>query len=221
MCGRFSLKAAPDDLEKVLGAPPPPGYRPRFNIAPMQEVLAVAMEDDRRAPRLLRWGLVPFWADDPSIGGRMINARAETVAEKPAYRAAFNRRRCLIVADGFYEWQRRPDGKHPMRIQMRTGAPFLLAGLWERWDKKGRPLETCTILTTGPNPLMQPIHDRMPVILNQHASTSWLSPESSADELLGLLRPYSPDEMEAYEVSALVNNPGHDVPECIDPVPQA
>lgn len=220
MCGRFSLKASPDDLEKVLGAPPPPGYRPRFNIAPTQEILAVTTEEDRPSLRMLKWGLVPFWADDPSIGGRMINARAETVAEKPAYRSAFARRRCLVVADGFYEWQRLPGGKRPMRIRLRTGEPFLIAGLWERWAKQGMALESCTLLTTGPNDLMQPIHDRMPVILDADASRFWLSSSATSDDLLALLRPFPADRLEAYEVSTMVNNPAHDIPECLDAVEQ-
>lgn len=219
MCGRYSLKASPDELMKALGLEAPPGHAPRYNIAPTQEVLAVtAAEDGAWRPRLLRWGLVPFWANDPSIGNRMINARAETVAEKPAYRNAFARRRCLLVADGFYEWQRGPDGKRPMRVRKAADAPFLLAGLWERWDKRGPALETCTILTTGPNPLMAPIHDRMPVILDRGSAEAWLSPDADSGALLDLLRPYPGDDLEAYEVSSMVNNPTHDIPECLDPV---
>lgn len=218
MCGRYSLKASPDELKRALGLEAPPGYHPRYNIAPTQEVLAVTAEEDGTHPRLLRWGLVPFWADDPAIGNRMINARAETVAEKPAYRGAFARRRCLVVADGFYEWQRGPDGKRPMRIHKRSDEPFVFAGLWERWDKRGRPLETCTILTTAASPLMAPIHDRMPVILDGPGREAWLSPASGPETLLPLLRPYGADDLEAYEVSTLVNNPSHDIPECLDPV---
>lgn len=218
MCGRFSLKAHPDDLEKILGLPIPPGVRPRFNIAPTQEVLAITCEEEDWQPRLLRWGLVPFWADDPAIGNRMINARAETVAEKPAYRSAFVRRRCVVLADGFYEWQKRPGGKQPMRIRLRSDEPFALAGLWERWDKRGRRLETCTLLTTVANRLVEPIHDRMPVILARSEWERWLSPGTRAAELGPLLRPYEADDLEAYEVSTLVNSPVHDIPECLDAV---
>lgn len=218
MCGRFTLKAPPDALTRLLGAPPPQGYRPRYNVAPTQQVLGLVAEDGRPEPRFLRWGLIPFWADDPAIGNRMINARAETVAEKPAYRNALARRRCLVVADGFYEWQKRPDGKHPMRIQLRSGEPFFFAGLWERWDRHGDPLETCTILTTAANPLVHPIHERMPVILPRPAADRWLDPAADRDGLLSLLRPYEGADLEAYEVSTLVNSPSNDRPECIVPL---
>lgn len=222
MCGRYTLKASADELQKAFGFALPAGHRPRFNIAPSQEVLAFTEDDDGRwRPRLFRWGLVPFWADDPSIGNRMINARAETVAEKPAYRNAFTRRRCVVVADGFYEWQRAPGGKRPMRMRLRADRPFGLAGLWERWDKRGPALETCTILTTGPNPLMRAIHDRMPVILDAEGCRGWLRSEAPSEELLALLRPYAGDDLEAYEVSSLVNSPAHDLPECLNPVVDA
>jgi putative SOS response-associated peptidase YedK len=219
MCGRFSLKASPDDVQKWLGMPPPPGYRARFNIAPLQEVLTLVADADGEAhPRLLRWGLVPFWAQDPAIGNRMINARAETVAEKPAYRSAFARRRCLVVADGFYEWQPRPQGKQPMRIRLASEAPFTFAGLWEQWGKGRNPLETCTIITTVASGVMEPIHDRMPVILTGAERARWLDPRTPAEELGGMMRPYPGADLEAYPVSTLVNNPIHDAEECLAPV---
>jgi putative SOS response-associated peptidase YedK len=149
MCGRFSFKASPDDIRKVFAVEPPAGYRPRYNIAPSQDVLALVLEEGGSPPeepagggkqaRMLRWGLVPFWADDPRIGNRMINARAETVAEKPAYRAAFRKQRCLVLADGFYEWRSRPEGKQPMRIRRPGELPFFFAALWDRWDRGTRP----------------------------------------------------------------------------------
>jgi len=218
MCGRYSLKTSPAELEKLFGVAPPAGYRPRYNIAPTQEVLAVTAEQGEREARLLKWGLVPFWAEDPSIGSRMINARAETVADKPAYRNALAKRRCLIPADGFYEWQKRDDGKHPMRVRLHSEGVFAFAGLWERWDRRGRPLETCTILTTTPNPLMSSIHDRMPVILDEAGRERWLAADTPRDDLLALLRPWEGDDLEAYEVSSMVNSPAHDIPECLDPL---
>lgn len=218
MCGRFTLKAGPEEIQGAFGTAPPPGYRPRYNIAPSQEVLAITAEEDGRRARYLRWGLVPFWARDPAIGNRMINARGETLADKPAYRNAFAHRRCLVLADGFYEWQRRPEGKRPMRVRYRGERPFALAGLWERWGTGAHPLETCTIVTTGPNALMEPIHDRMPVVLDGEGVEQWLRPDAPRDELLALLRPCPPDGLEVYEVSTLVNSPAHDLPECLDPV---
>lgn len=219
MCGRFSLKALPDDLAKVIGAELPLGYRPRYNIAPSQEVLAVVREEpgERRA-RMLRWGLVPFWADDPAIGNRMINVRAETVAQKPAYRNAFRRGRCLVWADGFYEWRPAPGGKRPMRIHRRDDAPFCFAGLWERWERGGRVVESCAILTTSANATLRTIHDRMPVILERDGCESWLATETPTDGLLALLAEREVAELEAYPVSTVVNRPGNDLPECLERV---
>ncbi len=168
-------------------------------------------------PRMMKWGLIPFWAKDPSIGNRMINARAESIAEKPAFRNAFQRRRCLVIADGFYEW--RKEGKHkvPMRIILKTGQPFGFAGLWETWmSSEGAAIESCTIVTTTPNALMEPIHNRMPVILPREAETVWLDPGNADSAVLReLLVPYAAEGMEAYEVSALVNTPRNDVPEVL------
>lgn len=216
MCARFSLKARPGDLEKVFGTLPP-GYRPRYNIAPTQEVLAVVGEEAGPRARFLRWGLIPFWADDPSIGNRMVNARVETVHEKPAYRNAFARRRCLVLADGFYEWQAREDGKHPMRVQMPGAEPFAFAGLWEVWERHGRRIESCTILTRAANAFIAPIHDRMPVILDEAGRGAWMDGAAGREDLLALLRDAVPPELEAYEVSTLVNNPHNDVEDCLTP----
>jgi putative SOS response-associated peptidase YedK len=217
MCGRISLSTPRSEVVQAFELVELPlDYRPRYNIAPSQPVLAItAAADGARHAALFRWGLVPFWAKDPSIGNRMINARAETVATKPAYRNAFTRRRCLIPVDGFYEWQRRDGGKVPMRFRLASQQPFALAGLWEEWGRPGTlPLRSCTILTTGCNAFMRPIHDRMPVILARDEQARWLSPASTAAELQELFDPYRGDDLEAYEVSTLVNSPAHDVAEC-------
>lgn len=216
MCGRFSLKASPDDLWKTLDAEAIAGYRPRYNIAPTQDVLGVIVEEGGRRARMLRWGLVPFWADDIRIGNRMINVRSETVAEKPAFRNAFARRRCLVAADGFYEWQASPSGKRPHRIQKRDGRPFCFAGLWERWDRGGQVVESCGILTRAADEVLAPIHDRMPVILDGSWCTAWLSPDTEADTLLEMLRGAPAPELEVYPVSTLVNRPSNDLPECLE-----
>jgi putative SOS response-associated peptidase YedK len=219
MCGRITLTISADDFQRTFGYVAPAGYRPRYNIAPGQDVLALAA-DDEGEPRVraFRWGLVPFWAKDASIGNRLINARGETVGSKPAFRAAFARRRCLVIVDGFYEWQKAPEGKRPHRIRRPTAEPFTLAGLWERWDRGAAPLESCTIITTRANATLAPIHDRMPVIVPATDRRLWLDPATPAAELERLILPCPPDELEAYEVSTLVNRPANDEEECIHPV---
>jgi putative SOS response-associated peptidase YedK len=221
MCGRFSLKTSPDALERIFGRPVPPGYQPRYNVAPTQEVLAIVADAGEARPVLLRWGLIPFWAQDPSIGNKLINARAESVAEKPAFREAYRKRRCLVLADGFYEWQRRREGKYPMWVHLSDGQPFAFAGLWERWRRGGVPVETCTILTTDANPFMRAIHHRMPVILDGEARREWLAEDASEEALAEVVRGAAAVEMEAHEVSKLVNSPANDLPECIEPVETA
>ena len=172
---------------------------------------------------LLKWGLVPFWADDPKIGNRMINARAETVAKKPAFRQAFRRRRCLVPADGFFEWNKGPsDGKKPTKtpywIHRADGAPFVMAGLWERWEpENGSALHTFTILTTDAVPEIRDIHQRMPVILPEKAADAWLAADTSAEDLVSLLGPYG-EGLRFHPVSSVVNSPRNDSPECIEPV---
>ena len=180
-------------------------------------VVRRAAERPGRELAWLRWGLVPAWAKDPAMGARLINARAETAAEKPAFRAAMRARRCLVVADGFYEWQRTGRAKQPHFFQLRGGRPFAFAGLWEAWRRPDNaPLETCTLLTTEANELVRPIHDRMPVILPRTAYDAWLDPAvASPDTLAPLLAPYPSGEMEARAVSPFVNSPTHDSPECI------
>jgi len=222
MCGRYTLSK----LEQILRQFPeitslPPEMAARFNIAPTQPIAAITNEHPDRLEHLY-WGLVPSWAKDVSIGNKMINARAETLAEKPSYRTALKRRRCLIPADGFYEWQKNPDGKTktPMYIRMKSGAPFAFAGLWEVWHSPdGSELPSGTIITTRPNALMASIHDRMPVILPCDAYQKWLDPEERpAETFTGLLNPYPVEEMEAYPVSRQVNSPRNEGSRLIEPV---
>jgi putative SOS response-associated peptidase YedK len=192
---------------------------PRFTIAPTQPVAVVRRRAEQGGKELafLRWGLIPAWADDPSIGNRLINARSETAATKPSFRKAFRSRRCLVVADGFYEWQKTDGRKQPSFIGLKSDRPFGLAGLWERWEKGEGPVESCTILTTDANPLMQPIHERMPVIVPADQYDFWLDPRcQDSEKLANLLRPYPSQDMLAYRVSTLVNNPKNDVAKCVE-----
>ena len=218
MCGRYSLIVDASVLAGVFEIDPPRGLKPRFNIAPTQTVSIVRA--GREVPREwagVRWGLVPSWTKDPKIGARMINARGETVAEKPSFRSAVKSRRCLIPADGFYEWVKTDGAKQPHYIHFEDGRAFAFAGLWERWHKGGdEPLDTCTIITTTPNDLVAGLHDRMPVILSPDVFTEWLAPEPLAsDRLQDLLAPHPAGKMEAYAVSTHVNKPTNDDPECI------
>jgi putative SOS response-associated peptidase YedK len=189
---------------------------PRYNIAPTQAVAVVRAGEGGRRLDGLRWGLIPSWAKDEALGDRMINARAETLAEKPAFRSAFRARRCLIVADGFYEWRKVGGRKQPHCIAFRDRRPFGFAGLWERWEGGADgPVESCTIVTTSANEVVAPIHDRMPVILDPMEFTLWLDPGvTDTSRVADLLRPYAPDLLEAYPVSLLVNNPANDSPAC-------
>jgi len=223
MCGRFSLVADPDDLREAFPwlNIPITTAAPRYNIAPSQPV-AVVPNDGKHQLDFYIWGLIPSWAKDPSIGNRMINARAETLREKPSFRAAFRRRRCLIPADGFYEWKAEPGkkSKTPMYVHMKSGEPFTFAGLWESWNSPdGSTILSCTIITTGPNALMQKIHNRMPVILPASSYDRWLEPaEVDPSRLEALLQPYPAEDMIAYPVSTLVNSPANDLAACIEPV---
>lgn len=223
MCGRFALLILGGALAEEFGAAVPQGLAPRYNIAPTQPVLAVRAVpgNGRREIVALRWGLVPPWAKDPSIGDRMINARAETVAEKPAFRSAFRKRRCLIPASGFYEWKKTGGRKQPHYIRRRDGAPLAFAGLWERWAPEGEaPLETCAIVTTDANDLLAAVHDRMPVILSPAAYDAWLDPGADPGRLRALLAPSPPGDLEMYPIGLLVNNPRIDDPRLIVPAPQ-
>ena len=218
MCGRFSLTVQDADLEAFFGLEETDGmYVPRFNGAPGQS-LPVILAEAEAAPllRLFRWGLVPSWAKDPRIGYKMINARAETILEKPAFRQAFSKQRCLVPADGFYEWQKRGKQKVPYRICLKESPLFAMAGIWESWkDAEGRPLHSFSILTTGANALVAPIHPRMPVILPREGYTPYLKGDSR--EALQWLQAYPADEMQAYTISSLVNHPANDGPEILEP----
>lgn len=221
MCGRYSLYADYSallerfDIEETTFQEE--DYEPNYNVAPSQQVVAVINDGSKNRLGLLKWGLIPPWARDEKIGYKMINARAETAAEKPSFRNAFKKKRCLVVADSFYEWQRSDTGKTPMRIKLKSGEPFAFAALWESWKSPdGKTINSCSILTTKPNELMASIHDRMPVVLTKDAEKIWLDPKVQDPEVLGeLLRPFNAEEMEAYEVSEAVNSPKNNGPELI------
>ena len=221
MCGRFTLATELDHLIEIFGLDAAPqAHAPRYNIAPSQPVAAIA-NGASRVLDFFTWGLVPSWAKDAAIGHRLINARAETAAEKPAFKAAYRRRRCLIPADGFYEWKKTgAKKKTPYFIRLASGEPFGLAGLWENWQgPDGSEILSCTILTTAPNALVGEIHDRMPVILPARHHGRWLDPDEVRPGALSeLLAPYPADEMEAWPVSARINSPAYDGPELIERV---
>ncbi len=205
MCGRFAFYSPSEATAALFGVDEAPLVEPRYNIAPTQFVAAVREDKEkRRELRMLRWGLVPFWAKDPAIGNRLINARAETVAEKPSYRAAFRHRRCIVLADGFYEWRREGDAKTPYYISLASGEPFGLAALWEHWTDKesGDALETTTLITTAANDFMQPLHDRMPVIVQSTTADDWLSGSVDYLEYTAGLTP----SLRAWPVDRRVNN---------------
>lgn len=220
MCGRFTLRTPAKEIAQLFDVTVP-DFDPRYNIAPSQDVAAIRfdLEKEKREFAFLQWNFVPSWSDEPKTKYSMINARAETVAEKRSFRSAFRKRRCLILADGFYEWQKREGKKQPYYLHMKGDQPFAFAGLWEHWKGGGDELESCTIIVTEPNELLKPIHDRMPVILDPNDYDQWLDPElSDTERLQKLLRPYRSKEMEAYPVSTLVNKPTNDVEKCVEPV---
>ncbi len=227
MCGRFTQRLSWEELHELLdlvGAPR--NLRPRYNVAPSQDVAVARTTDGARALAMLRWGLIPAWAKDPTIAWKLINARSETVGEKPSFRAAFRHRRCLVPADGFYEWKRRGGTRQPWLFGLGDGAPMIFAGLWERWTipdgasltgslaerSPGDAVETCTILTTAANETVAPVHGRMPVILPPDAWDAWLAGEEVA------LAPYPADAMTAHPVSTHVNRPANDDPRCVEPI---
>ena len=224
MCGRFTLTDPDQRLVEQFDLPGIPDLKPRYNIAPTQPVavVRVAASGAAREMVLLHWGLIPFWAQDPAIGARMINARAETAAEKPAFRHAFRRRRCLVIADGFYEWQKLDGTKQPHFIRLRDPKPFAFAGLWERWEgPDASVIESVTLLTTEPNALLGEIHNRMPVILHPKDYGLWLDPGiQQPEKVQPLLTAYPAEEMEAFPVSRRVNSPDNDDARCIEPLAQ-
>lgn len=221
MCGRFTLTVDPAELTDAFGDFIFPNqFAPRFNIAPSQPILAIPNDGKNKADFFL-WGLIPSWAKDPTIANKLINARGETIAEKPSFRGSLKYKRCLILADGFYEWKAQAGAKTktPYFIHMKDRQPFAFAGLWDEWNSPdGNTLRTCTIITTEPNELMSTLHNRMPVILDKNNYAAWLeaAPQTPAD-LLPLIRPFPADRMSAYPVSTMVNSPGNDRAECVLP----
>ena len=219
MCGRFSNHHSEAEVVARFGvgavvfASPP-----RYNAAPSQMISAIVENGERKLVGL-KWGLVPSWAKDPAVGNRMINAKAETLAEKPSFKRVLAERRCLIPADGFYEWKATGEGKQPYHFRRRDGGLFAFAGLWDEWrSPEGETLRTCTIVTVAPNELLAPIHDRMPSILKRKDEAAWLDPKGrDARAALGLLRPYPDDDFECYPVSRGVNSPRGDDPSFIEP----
>ncbi|MED1603187.1 SOS response-associated peptidase [Alkalihalophilus marmarensis] len=210
----ITLTATKEQIEEQLDVQLD-DYEPRFNIAPSQPVLSVISDGEKRKAGYLRWGLVPVWAKDPKIGYKMINARGETVDEKPAFKRLLKRRRCLIVADGFYEWKRTEETKRPYRITVNDSI-FTLAGLWDRWTSEKEEIVSCTILTTAPNEFMKDIHDRMPVILGDAERKVWLDSSIEDKEIIkDVIKPYPAQFMNAHEVSTIVNNPRNESAECI------
>ena len=222
MCGRYVLKSTPQRLREQFGIEGPDTahseeWRPRYNIAPSQVAPVVRVVEGKRHLDLLRWGLIPSWAKDASIGNRLINARSETVAEKPAFRAALKSRRCIVPADGFFEWQQQAGGKQPFYIHRKDDALLAMPGLWEHWTSPdGDIVQTFTILTTAANAWMRALHDRMPVMLGAEEVARWLDPGSKADDLRGLLRPLGDGELEAYPVAKAIGNVRNDRPEVVE-----
>ena len=219
MCGRYMLTTPVDALRQLFLFTQRPNLPPRYNIAPTQDVPIVRRASDGAGRELItvRWGLVPYWAADPKIGNRLINARGESVARTAAFREAYQRRRCLVPADGFFEWQKSGSARVPLLVRRRDHAPFAFAGLWERCPQPGGAvLRSCTIITCPPNELVAPVHDRMPVILAPEDYARWLDPAQADGRTL--LKPYPAAELEAFAVSPRVNTPQHDDPECIAPL---
>ncbi len=220
MCGRFVLDSPVDIIVNEFSVERPSfNLKKSFNVSPSQTIL-VLISDSKRRLIPCRWGYIPSWSKDESIGNRMINARAETITKKPSFKNAFKKRRCLIIADGFYEWQRRENTKSPFFIHLKSNRPFGLAGLYNVWTSPdGTPLCTCTIVTTEANRILREVHGRMPAIISKKKYDVWLDPAiNDSSELLPLLQPYPADEIEFFEVSKRVNSPKNDSPENIEPL---
>lgn len=220
MCGRFSLTEEIYNLKRQFEFEFFEEIGPRYNIAPSQMVLAIGQNKGTRKGAYLKWGMVPYWASDPKIGYKMINARSEGIEEKPSFKQPFKQRRCLILSDGFYEWKKNGKVKHPYRFVMKDHKPFALAGLYDVWKKEGEhALVTCTIITTTPNEVTKDVHDRMPVILKKEDYDTWLDPNNHDTSLLkSLLTPYPAEEMMKYEISSLVNSPKNEDPTILQPL---
>jgi putative SOS response-associated peptidase YedK len=216
MCGRFAFYSPRQAVREMYGVEVPEEFEPRYNIAPTQDVAALRIGATGQPEAVtLRWGLIPYWAQDPAIGNRLINARAETLAGKPAFRDAFRLRRCVILANGFYEWRKSVQGNTPFYVTTADERPIALAGLWERWEKSGRRLETCTVVTTDANRLLEDLHDRMPVILSPQSVKQWLASDTPPSALSALLHPASEELLRCREVGRAVNNPANEGPDLI------
>jgi putative SOS response-associated peptidase YedK len=221
VCGRFTLTVDPEQLAVAFGLTTVPEFTPRFNIAPTQPALVVTAEQPDAA-RFMRWGLIPSWSKDPAMGAKLINARSETAAEKPSFRTALKKRRCLVPASGFFEWQAQAGGKQPFYITVPDTPVLALAGLWENWrdPASGEDVRTFTILTTSANPFMRDFHERMPVIVNREDWPVWMDKTDVPEAVLAVLlqRPFEPERMQAWPVSKVVNKPAVDGPECVEPL---
>lgn len=216
MCGRYTDTRRDKEFLTRAGVQEQAEFLPRYNLAPTQDAWVVTRgEDGTTRMRKMRWGLVPFWAKDVAIGNKLINARSESATERPAFRRAFQQRRCLVLADGFYEWRKTPKGKVPYYIRLKNGQPFVFAGLWETWQgMDDRTLESFCILTGGANELVAEIHDRMPIILKEEDALNWLDPRAQPGQLKAMLHPFAAERMETYPVSKRVNRPENEGPEC-------
>ena len=220
MCGRSSLHDAPVSVLERFSLPPViPGFKPRYNIAPTQEQLTIFADDIGRVQlRPLRWGLVPAWAQDRSIGARMINARSDTLATKDTWESLLRKRRCLVLADGYYEWNSVDKSRTPMFFHLSDHRPFAMAGVWDHWEKNGDVLDTCAVITTDANSLAAKFHHRMPVLLSLDEAEEWIDPATRTRRAVELMVPYKEADLECYEVSRFVNSPANDSPVCIEPV---
>ncbi|RKD73610.1 putative SOS response-associated peptidase YedK [Sinobaca qinghaiensis] len=215
MCGRFTLYSSATAIEQETGVEIP-DISPNYNVAPTQFVLTIASNQEQTKAGFLKWGLVPSWSKDPSVGHKMINARAETVDEKPSFKKLLERRRCLVVADSFYEWKKEGKEKQPYRIMLNEEQIFTFAGLWDRWEGEEETITSCTIITTEANELMQDLHHRMPVIIPKNRREAWLHPNTSKTEVKAMLEPFESGQMTAYPVSRDVNSPKNNTPELLE-----
>lgn len=215
MCGRFTLHSSVTAIEQEIGVEIP-DISPNYNVAPTQFVLTIASNQEQTKAGFLKWGLIPSWSKDPSVGHKMINARAETVDEKPSFKRLLERRRCLIVADSFYEWKKENKEKQPYRIMLDKEGIFTFAGLWDRWEGEEETITSCTIITTEANELMQELHHRMPVIIPKSRREAWLHPDTSKTEVKAMLQPFDSKQMTTYPVSRDVNSPRNNTPDLLE-----
>jgi putative SOS response-associated peptidase YedK len=217
MCGRFTLRASPTEVQEAFQLDEAPRIVPRYNVAPMQQVFSLRLsEQGKIEPVFFRWGLIPSWAKDTKIADTLINARSEMAADKPSFRTAFKARRCLIPADGFYEWLKVGKSKKPARFTLRSERLFAFAGLWERWlSPEGPAVQSCTILTTSANEVVRPLHERMPVILDPYRYHAWLDPATSVAEVQCWMVPWPAEDMTMVPANPIVNSPRNEGPECL------